>query len=282
MKTGYAICTSILFAIFILTSGLIVYIVILGITHREPVHNTQSLLSAGYSTQESLQGDSYSIQESLPGDSYSTQDTANASGETYSYGSAWAQDEGSAETTFYGGTASSGVSYGNDRMGIEFTVPAGYRMLTNEEMAELTGITTDLLDNGPNSSQPEDDEAAAGAKIEMMCVSPTGTPNVNITSIALPSSSTTLNQCIEEYMSAARELLYVDAAIDDTAESVTVAGRKFVMLHGTINIPSIEDIEKNQDHYFAKTDDRLFVICLTYMKDEADAAAALMNAFQAK
>ncbi len=310
MKTSHAICISILFAIFILTSGLIIYIIVLGATNLE----------LGSNTQDSSPSASYSAEEVLPDELYSSQDAANNIGKSYhSSGTTWGQDKDLAETssfegipsygettsnretssygdaasygsttsysetTSYGGGASSNTDYVNDWIGIKFTAPDDYIMLTKEEMAAIAGAADNLITEDLNSSNPEEySEISTGKHQEMMCASPTGFPNVNVEIILLPSASLTIDQLIEAIKLTMGKLSSVDITIDDTVENVTVAGKEFAKLHATINIPSVEDLEKSQDYYFVQKGDQVFVIYLTYLKGETGTAATLMSGFQAK
>jgi hypothetical protein len=309
MKTSHAICISILFAIFILTSGLIIYIIVLGAAD----------LQLGSNTQDSSLSASYSAEEILPDELYSYQDAANNIGKAYhSSGTTWGQDKdlseasslegipsyeettsngetsshGDAasyasttsysETTSYGSAASSDTDYVNDWIGIKFTAPDDYIMLTKEEMAAIAGAADNLVTEDLNSSEPEYSEVSTGGQQEMMCMSPTGFPNVNVEIIPLPSASLTIDQLIEATKLTIGKLSSVDITIDDTVENVSVAGKEFAKLHATINIPSVEDLEKSQDYYFVQKGDQVFIIYLTYLKGETGTAATLMNGFQAK
>lgn len=290
MKTIHTVCISILFAIFTLTSGLIIYIIVLGITHQNLGSGTQGAsLSAGYDTEESLPDElygSYYAADEIE-ETYLSSDTTQAQGEnsaeTVSYGGTSPYEEIASyeETTSYEGAAYSGADYVNDWMGIKFTAPAGYAMLTNEEIAELAEVVTDLVSTDLDSSEPEYDGIATESNLEMMCSSPTGIPNVNVNIITVPPSIA-LNEYIEAYMSYVWDLSNIDLTTGDTLENVTVAGKEFAKFHGTINITSFDNVIKEQDYYFAQNGNRLFVICLTYLKEEADAAAVLMSGFQAK
>lgn len=175
---------------------------------------------------------------------------------------------------YYKGKVIDRTTYENDWLGIRFTAPEGYVMLTDEEIEPGKAFTEEIMLENLDQINKGD---ILNAELEMICGALAQPHNVIVAAEVIDDPSITVEQHIESYKALMQEIAAVKWIINDGMEKVTVAGLEFTKIHGSI---TIEDITQYQNIYFIKKENILFNISVTYT--ETSAADALINAFQAK
>ena len=329
MKTTSAVLSSIFIAIFIMASGLIIYIVVLGIFYWEPAPAVANpLMSADFEVENVVNEDGEAdgqwghveitkneleaisaenlkefAEEYVKNSPYQWTSITTPDGDgIYFPGTGYEYAEYGMLTSdgrtdilrstielehdkyVFQNAASAneaaGADYVNDLIGIQFTAPEGYRMLTAREYAELDELTSDLLAEDMDYLADTYGESAPDSTYEMMCEAPDGLPNVIVNEETLFDSSITLDQYIEANKSALQELTGMDLTVSGVVENTTIAGKEFKKIHVNNNLFSSIDLYMLQDLYIAKKENQIFFICLTYDESTKNEAAMLLNAFQ--
>ncbi len=178
-------------------------------------------------------------------------------------------------------------TYENDWMGIRFTAPDGFRLLTEEE---LEAYSEDVEARAAeDNTAAEEDSAALGVEntdvltdeeVEMFCASTTSISYVIISAGQLLDPSITRDQYIEVLKQDFQETL--NAEMNPSVEDIVIAGHEFTKLQGTATI----DVDGNEiiqycDLYCTRVDDIIYEI-LVGDDEESSEAAGLINSFEIK
>lgn len=165
-------------------------------------------------------------------------------------------------------------SFTSDFIGLEFEVPEGYSMLTQEQMDENMKQSTEII------YKDDKDEVIDYAKTklvyEMMCAEKVmGVPNVNI--VVEENKSITEKKYLEL---STKQLEQADLGykFDDPKENTEFKGHKYLMQ--TVHV-SVSGLNLTQDIYVRKIGDRVVTMTITYNADEPEGKETIMNAFKA-
>ena len=159
------------------------------------------------------------------------------------------------------------TDYQNESLGIQWSIPEGSDLImaTSEELASMV-----------EQSLEEEGETLGGEDTyEMMATAPSGSPNIIVMTEKLALSNITLDQ----YAATVTANIASDGSYSPSGdpEPVTIAGMDFLKVAMDIEV---DGASASQDYYFAKVGDRVIGFILSYLPDDADACAAIIDAFQ--
>lgn len=284
MKTSLSIFISIFIAVFVLTSGLIVYIIVLEINQETSGSGDQNIISVANDDRADdgvdISLESTSFENSIPNSEENTsEDSTPSSGEedTLEDSTPRSDDVNSFEVE-----SAQKADYISERFGIQFTAPNGFQMDSEKISREVFELVGDLYYGDTQYAKYEDD----GSFDKMMCSSLSGVTNVNVSVIQLPNGDYSINTLIEEYDIMMNELYSGNCSITSSVEGINIADKRFTSFQGIVDVYDVEDLlyfdvdYLIQDLYVSLHNDLVFFITLTYVEGAADEASALLNAFQ--
>lgn len=146
-------------------------------------------------------------------------------------------------------------------MGIRFVAPEGMRMVTQEELDELMGFTSEVLSDDFSEAQIEYVEMSTVQ--EMLCYAPDGVSHTLVAVEKLPGQTDmdTYITALENTLSKVSDLTFSVISRD---EVVSIGGREFRKVKC---VASYDGIELHQDYLLRMKDDRVISIIGTYLDE---------------
>jgi len=161
------------------------------------------------------------------------------------------------------------TGYESRYLGLRFTAPAGYIMVTDEELMALMGLGAEYLD----IDQKTLDYALLTTVYEMMVTAPSGSPNVNLLVEKLPFRNIT----VEQYFDAVKPQLVEFGYEVFDLPSVEIAGQTYQQLGSSLDMFGTTLLQR---YMTRKIDDRMVSFIASATPDKEEALSALMGAFK--
>ncbi len=158
-------------------------------------------------------------------------------------------------------------------LGMRFTAPDGTRMASEEELAELMGISEDLLSEDLSDIQIKYAELTSVR--EMMCYDERTKANVIVSVDRLPlkMSEEAYAEQLELSLSAVSAMKYEKA---DEDEQVEIAGTSY--LRSGYHVEAMGQ-SLHTDYYIRMIDDRVVSVVVTYGEDAQELASSMVDSF---
>ena len=158
-------------------------------------------------------------------------------------------------------------------LGMRFTAPDGTRMASEEELAELMGISEELL--AEDLSDVQIKYAELTSVREMMCYDERSKANVIVSVDRLPlkMSEEAYAEQLELSLSAVSVMKYEKA---DEDEQVEIAGISY--LRSDYHVEAMGQ-NLHTDYYIRMIDDRVVSVVVTYGEDAQEMASSMVDSF---
>jgi len=159
------------------------------------------------------------------------------------------------------------TSFESSYLGIRFTLPKGFTMLTEKQLLSL-------VESSAGQDSTTNDYVQQASVYEMMASAPTGLPNV----ILMTEKPFLTNITMDMYINVVKIRLSIqntmECTIDDEITSVEIAGQSYKKF--TAHVVG-RDI--SQDYFIRKQDDLIVAFITTYSSDTKTELDALMKGF---
>ena len=179
-----------------------------------------------------------------------------------------------AETYVFGTFTETG--YESPYVGYCFTTPEGYVLYSQEEMAQLMGISMDMLSDDYNALQRSYLESAI---VYDMMAANTENPmnNVNVVVQQMDTSEYTLETVVDANVQELSSLTSMECKVSEGYEMVTVAGTEFAKLTAKV---TGNGVTANQEYYIALLPTGIVTITITTDSADTEAANTMISAFE--
>jgi len=134
-------------------------------------------------------------------------------------------------------------------LGLAFTLPEGYEMASEEDMADFE---------------------------EMMATASGGLPNVSVTVERLPHARLTVEQYISSFKEQMADSTFLSVSFVGEVEIVELAGQRW---HKLSSVSTTYGMELFQDYLLRKVGDRIVSVVVTWSEGTADEMHELLEGF---
>lgn len=163
--------------------------------------------------------------------------------------------------------------FDSEFIGFRYTTPEGYYMADEEQLAELMGLSLEVL--GDSITEQQKAYTELSTVFEMMVSDPTGACNMNIT---VENNDAPMGKYIEAFKAQIQNVPGMEVTLNEGMEEATIAGTVYQKLTASV---VAYGVAMNQEYYVAQIGDRKVGIALTYFEGMEAGRDALLDGFAA-
>ena len=164
------------------------------------------------------------------------------------------------------------TEFASQYLDLKFILPEGFVMATEEEMREMMGLGSEIMDLDSDLVE----YAMLTTVYEMMALNIDGSTNVIVFSEKLSLRNITVEQYFAVLKSQLQEIFGMECEIDDDIVSVEIAGCNYEQM--TVSV-SVNGVDILQQYVLRKIDDRMVGFLTTTTHGEEDVLSTLMEGF---
>lgn len=184
-------------------------------------------------------------------------------------------DAEDAETYVFGTFTENG--YESPYVGYRFTAPEGYVLYSQEEMAQIMGISMDMISDDYDALQRTYLESAI--VYDMMAANAENPiNNINVVVQQMDTSAYTLETIVDANIQELSALTSMECNVSEDYEMVTFAGTEFAKLTAEV---TANGVTINQEYYIKLLPAGIVTITITYDPADTEACNTMISAFEA-
>lgn len=166
------------------------------------------------------------------------------------------------------------TGYISKYMGYEFTTPENCVLATQDELAQMAGISFDILEGDLGKAVA--DYGRAATIFDLYASYTDNSANVNITLAPNTTNVTDVNTIAEASLEMLKNMDTMKVEVPDERNTVEIAGKEYINITCKT---SIGEITMTQDLYMALYKDKVVSMTITYFDGYEDERDALLAAF---
>lgn len=168
-----------------------------------------------------------------------------------------------------------GNTFESEFIGIRLEAPSGYIMVTQEELDALISQMYDVLEE--EISDKTLDYAKSVSIYEMLITSPSGLPNIIVSSEKLPLANMDVDMYLEQFKSGMSMGTFASMAVIEEDITEEIAGQEY---KGFLAIATAGEAEIYQKALCRKVGSHVISMMITYLPGTEAEVEELLNAFQ--
>lgn len=166
------------------------------------------------------------------------------------------------------------TGYRSTYMGYEFTTPENCYLLTEEGLAEMAGMSFDIIED--DLGKMVADYSRNAVVYDMYASYVDNSANVNIALTPNLTTITDINAVADANLKMLENMQTMQIKVSDERETVQIAGKDYLKIKVRT---TVGDVSLNQELYMALYKDKMVGITITYQDGYEDERDAFLAAF---
>lgn len=166
------------------------------------------------------------------------------------------------------------TGYQSSYMGYQFTTPEGCALAAEEELAEMAGMSAEILEEDLGKQFAE--MAKNSVVFDLYAIYPDTNTNINVTLTPNTMNITDINLVADASIQQLEAMETMEVKVSEERSTVQVAGKDYLFFTADT---SYEDIAIKQECYMTLYNDKIISMAISYQEGNEAQRDALLAAF---